>query len=39
MVSLLLSIFPYEKHGKLLSHIFDDVLFPAISGDAANLLI
>ncbi|HBA5720984.1 TPA: acyltransferase family protein, partial [Escherichia coli] len=38
LVSLLLSIFPYEKHGKLLSHIFDDVLFPAISYGAVFIL-
>ncbi|HBU9204778.1 TPA: acyltransferase family protein [Klebsiella pneumoniae] len=38
LVSLLLSIFPYEKYGKLLSHIFDDVLFPAISYGAVFIL-
>lgn len=38
LFSLLLSIFPYEKHGKLLSHVFDDVLFPAISYGAVFIL-
>ena len=34
----ILSLFPYAKYGKLVSHILDDLLFPAISYGAVFIL-